>query len=303
LHAKPVVRLLDKWVGLSPKRLTPALSQRSLHQLIKDRRADTRFAPETTDCLFLSDPFTEYYYPETGLAALQVLQALGLHVRILPMLGAGRTMISKGFLPNARQHATRLVRAIEKLDPQGRLPVVGVEPSEIYTLRDEYLDLLPGDTYVRKLAERAWMIDEFLVRSGQDGQRRVQKLVEKWAGVQQIDRRKVQLHGHCYQKAQLPRPDGLPVGVAATRQMLEDCGYEVTVLDTGCCGMAGAFGYETEHYDLSTQVGELSLFPAIRAAIPGENVIVAAPGVSCQTQIEDGTGVPAIHPILLVKHP
>jgi len=254
------------------------------------------------DCLLLSDPFTEYYYPEAGLAALHVLNSLGYHVQVLPVLGAGRTMISKGFLPAARKHATHLVQAIERLDPQGRLPIVGVEPSEIYTLRDEYLDLFPGDEHVLKLAERAWMIDEFLVRPGTDGQARIQKWVDKRAGVHQPVQRKVQLHGHCYQKAQLPRPDGLPVGAAASKKMLEYCGYQVTLLDTGCCGMAGAFGYETEHYDISMQVGELSLFPAIRAALLDENVVIAASGVSCQAQIDDGTGVQAIHPILLVDH-
>jgi Fe-S oxidoreductase len=255
-------------------------------------------AHETIDCLLLSDPFTEYYYPEAGVAALEILQALGLRVRVLPVLGAGRTMLSKGFLSAAHRQAAHLLQAVEKLDPQGRLPLIGIEPSEIYTLRDEYLNLFPDDARVLELASRAWMIDEFLVRPGPDGQARIQKLssVRHTSGLQ-----KVLLHGHCYQKAQSPRPDGFPVGAAATQKMLEMSGYQVALLETGCCGMAGAFGYEAEHYDISMRVGGLSLFPAINDVISAEDVIIAASGVSCQAQIEDGTGAPAIHPILLVN--
>ena len=109
----------------------------------------------------------------------------------------------------------------------------------------------------------------------------------------------VLLHGHCFQKSQAPARDGYPVGVAATVGMLEAVGFAVSVVDTGCCGMAGAFGYESEHYDISMRVGGLSLFPAICAASP--NTIIAASGVSCQSQIEDGTGRKAIHPILLLN--
>jgi Fe-S oxidoreductase len=106
------------------------------------------------------------------------------------------------------------------------------------------------------------------------------------------------LHGHCYQKAQPPAPDGYPSGVSATLAMLKAVGYEVELIDSGCCGMAGAFGYETEHYDLSMQVGELGLFPAIRAT--GGETIIAAAGVSCQAQIQDGTQREAVQPIRLV---
>jgi Fe-S oxidoreductase len=112
---------------------------------------------------------------------------------------------------------------------------------------------------------------------------------------------KILLHGHCYQKAQPPSEDGYPNGIDATVKMLEIAGYQVSLVDAGCCGMAGAFGYEDEHYDLSIEVGEAALFPAIREAIRSEElVIVAASGVSCQSQIKDGTQVDAIHPIMLI---
>jgi Fe-S oxidoreductase len=210
-------------------------------------------------------------------------------------------LISKGFLAPARRHALELVKSIQRLDPEGKLPIVGIEPSEIYTLRDEYLDLFPDDQFVRQMAERAWMLDEFLIRPGHAGIPRIERIkdcMEPGETPQQV-----LLHGHCYQKVQPLRADGYPVGVSASRKLLESCGYAVKVLDTGCCGVAGAFGYEAEHYEVSINVGNLTLLPAIRKAMEGGSVrpLIAASGVSCQTQIVDGTDQPAYHPIVLVE--
>jgi Fe-S oxidoreductase len=249
--------------------------------------------------LFLSDAFTEYFHPAAGLAAVRALEAAGCQVQVLPVTGAGRTLISKGFLEPARRHATRLVEAIARLDPEGRIPVVGVEPSEIYTLRDEYLDLLAGDPSVPALAARAYLVDEFLIRPGPDGEPRIARIAARQAAQVRAGRPKVLLHGHCYQKAQPPAADGYLTGVPATVAMLKALGYPVNVIDSSCCGMAGAFGYEAAHYDLSMKVAEMSLLPAVRAAAPGE--IVAAAGVSCQEQIRDGTGRAAVHPVELVS--
>jgi Fe-S oxidoreductase len=158
------------------------------------------------------------------------------------------------------------------------------------------LDLFPGDAYAEGLAQRAWMVDEYLVRSGADGRPRLSKLAagtDTPAGPQQV-----WLHGHCYQKAQPPAGDGFPTGVEATIAMLRQRGFAVQVIDSGCCGMAGAFGYEAEHYSVSMQVGELALFPALRQAPSG--VIVAAAGTSCRSQIQDGASREAVHPICLI---
>lgn len=293
-----VVRLAERFFGLAHQRPFPRLAWRSLRSQLR------RPMPPSgqQECvLFLSDAFTEFFHPQAGLAAIQALQAAGCVVEILPVIGAGRTLISKGFLEAARAHARRVLEAIERLDPQGQIPVVGVEPSEIYTLRDEYLDLWPEDERAQALAERAYMIDEFLVRPGVTGQMRLLRIVNDGppAASQAPDAgRTVLLHGHCYQKAQPPAADGFPTGVAATVTMLKSAGYQVEVIDSSCCGMAGAFGYEAEHYALSLQVGELGLFPAIRRA--GDEVIVAASGVSCQAQIEDGAQRQAVHPITLI---
>ena len=288
-------KLAESLVGLSRRRKLPVLSSRSLRSQARRLQPVSKNSPDQV--LFLTDAFTEYFYPQAGMAALRVLHAAGCSVQILPVIGAGRTLISKGFLEPARRHARRLLESLMRLDPDGKIPVVGIEPSEIYTLRDEFLDLLPGEDSVEKLAGRAFMIDEFLIRPGAGSHPRIASLMEKNV-TKENKRRKVALHGHCYQKAQPPKADGYPIGVQATVAMLEAVGYQVKLIESGCCGMAGAFGYEAEHYDLSMQVGELKLFPAVRGL--EEGVILAAAGVSCQAQIEDGTQRSAVHPITLV---
>jgi Fe-S oxidoreductase len=255
--------------------------------------------------LLLADAFTVYFYPEQGLAALTVLARLGVEAKLLKTMGAGRTLISKGFLEAARKHALQLVDEIYRLDPGGSLTVIGLEPSEIYTLRDEYPDLLPDDPRVKDLAGRALMIDEYLVRPGLDGRPRItqfrpQEKSEPPAAPtsQRLSGAQVYLHGHCYQKAQPPAADGGPIGVAATTAMLEAMGYQVQVIDSGCCGMAGAFGYEAAHYDVSLKVGE-KLLQTVNAA--PLDAAIAASGVSCKAQMEDGSSRKVKHPIQLVE--
>lgn len=299
-------KLSERFFGLSSKRVFPVLTSTSMAQrLYSDGYQEYAYVdmfPKsddfTSECLFLSDPFTELFYPNLGQAALFVLASAGVRARVLPVLGTGRTLISKGFLRAAKRHVAKLLDTIDQYDPYGHLPVVGLEPSEIYTLRDEYHDLLPTDPRVNALSDRAWMIDEFLIRPGVNDHPPINYLAKGDEKNAQV----VHLHGHCYQKAQPPHSDGYPTGVHATVAMLEALGYRVSVIDSGCCGMAGAFGYEAEHYELSMQVGELALFPAIRAVSNNESNdwLIAASGFSCQSQIVDGTGEIAQHPITLV---
>jgi Fe-S oxidoreductase len=244
--------------------------------------------------LYLPDTFSHFFEPEVEQAAFALLSAAGCRVVSLPVFGAGRTLISKGFLEPARRHAARLMDAIRCADPSGQACVVGVEPSEIYTLRDEFLDLLPNSDDVRRLSARAWMVDEFLLRPGVTKTPRLEQVLTKHS-ITQSPEHKILLHGHCYQKAQPPAVDGFPVGQAASAEFLRRFGYEVEIIPSGCCGMAGAFGYEAEHYDLSMQVGELALFPAVRQA----GLPVAAAGTSCRSHIKDGTDADAEHPLAL----
>jgi Fe-S oxidoreductase len=183
--------------------------------------------------------------------------------------------------------------------------VVGVEPSEVYTLCDEYLDLLPDDEYIKHLAERAYTFEEYLIQQPGDGKDGVNYLMrvannphqESMRNSYPIKKQRVLYHAHCYQKARKPASDGKAIGAQATIEFLRSFGYETELVEAGCCGMAGAFGYEAEHYELSMQVGELALFPAVRQA--GQDTLIAASGVSCQAQIEDGAGRKAVHPLEL----
>lgn len=287
-----IVRMLnERTMGLSAQRSFPKFASISKVNRLGKMNQSTQ-----PDVLFLTDAFSHYFHPEVETASLKIMEAAGLHVKVLPVIGAGRTLISKGMLQPARKHAERLLDAIRGISPDGAIPVVGAEPSEIYTLRDEFPDFFPGNEYAAALAKKAWMVEEFLLRPDVAGEPLIRRLNGRRA--QTNDAQPVVLHGHCYQKAQPPAEDGYPTGVAATVAMLKAMGYPVEVIESGCCGMAGAFGYEAEHYEQSMKVGELSLFPAVREA--GQDKVVAAAGTSCRSQIEDGTGRRPVHPVCLV---
>ena len=172
---------------------------------------------------------------------------------------------------------------IEALAPYAErgVPIIGLEPSCLLTLRDEYLDLLPHDPRARLVADHTLLIEEFLSLQAEQG-----KLNIAWKN----EKKKVMVHGHCYQKAL--------TGTDALLTLLRLPGWEVAEIDSGCCGMAGSFGYEAEHYDLSLKIGEDRLFPAVRAA--SLDARLAASGMSCRHQIEHGTGRIAKHPIVLL---
>jgi Fe-S oxidoreductase len=219
------------------------LSQKSLTNKISHLKQQSYKSTEIV--FFLSDPFTEYYYPDSGLAAVQVMIAAGCKVVRLPVLGSGRTLISKGFLDHAKSHAQRFINIINKLDPQGEINIVGVEPSEIYTLRDEFLDLLPRNKDTYALASRAYMVDEFLIRPDHRGIIRVDKILE--SKITSGEPMETLLHGHCYQKSQPPATDGLPIGVQATRALLEKANISVklieVVVDGWCIGYEWALNF------------------------------------------------------------
>ena len=303
LTGKLAARKLAYWAfGISAQRAWPRFTRpQSGDYRCTDPQSTKRQYAEA--CLYLPDASTHYFEPEIERAALELLAACGVEVKVLPVLGAGRTLISKGFLGAAKKHGARVCDAIQRLDPEGRLPVVGVEPAEIYTLRDEFLDLLPERAgVVAALASRVWMIDEYLVRPNACGQNRILRVANNPQSKSVNPKSKILLHGHCHQKTQPPAVDGCPVGVAASAELLRAVGYEVETIPSGCCGMAGAFGYEAEHYALSMQIGELALFPAVCQTGKGDGggeIGVAAAGASCRAQIRDGTGVQAAHPVML----
>jgi FAD/FMN-containing dehydrogenase/Fe-S oxidoreductase len=281
---------------------------------------DTSHLTPLETVLYLPDAFTRHFEPEIEQAALSLLQAAGIRLVEVPLLGAGRTLISKGFLKEARAHHLKLLDAIRSLDPAGELPILGIEPSELYTLKDELRDLVPAERReeANSIAARAFLVDEFLIRKvpGQERKRVANLFVtgpERSEPIGEHSRRAnltpdtslpdtpspetVLLHGHCYQKAQPPAPDGFPVGQAATAAFLRALGFDVEIIPSGCCGMAGAFGYEKELYEVSMAVGELVLLPTIRKASPETHI--AAPGASCRAQIADGASRSADHPLVI----
>jgi Fe-S oxidoreductase len=185
----------------------------------------------------------------------------------------GRASISKGRLDQARAQAAAMVARLAPEAERG-VPIVGVEPSCLLTLREEFLQLLPDDPRAAAVARQARLIEELLVDE---------------LPPRALERRVV-FHGHCHQKAL--------AGTEATVALLRRTGAEVAELDAGCCGMAGSFGFEAEHYELSMKIGEDRLFPAVRDAPPG--TAIAATGVSCRQQIAHGTGRTARHPVQIV---
>ena len=191
-------------------------------------------------------------------------------------------MISKGLVKQARKAARETVDRLYPFAEQG-LPIVGLEPSCLLSMRDEYHHLLPGDPKVQVVSDHCYTFEEFISKLAAEDQLHLPFTCQQ---------RHLLLHGHCQQKAL--------VGTDPSKRALTlPDGYEVHEVDSGCCGMAGAFGYEAEHYDISMKMGERRLLPAVREA-DSETIIVAA-GTSCRHQIEDGTGKRALHPAEVLR--
>lgn len=231
---------------------------------------------DAADLVVVIDPFTNYVQPGVGVAAMQFFAAIGLRARPVAV-DEGRPLISKGLVEAARRAASRTEHALRPAVEAG-LPVIGLEPSSLLTLRDEYLYLLPDEARALALAAAAQTFEEYLDERAAAG-----VLAARFTPAS----RRILLHGHCHQKAL--------VGTGPARRVLAQLpGAAVEEVDSGCCGMAGSFGYEAEHYAVSMQMAERRLLPAVRAEGP-ETIIVAA-GLSCREQIAHGTGRRAWHP-------
>ncbi len=281
-----MLRMLgEALLGVSAERDLPPFARETFPQWVKRQngalsatRGDGVPGPRV---VLFPDAFNAYHTPAPLRAAARVLAATGHRVE-LPSepVDSGRTLLSKGMVTKAQRQALQTVEALYPYAEEG-VPVVGLEPSSILTLRDEFLDLLPGEPRAETVADAAYTFAEYVAERADAG---VLDDVA-WRG-----RSDVLLHGHCHQKAL--------VGTEATEQVLARAGFDVTAVDAGCCGMAGAFGYEAEHVDVSKQMAELRLAPAVRDANP--NTTIAAPGFSCRSQIKDVTGRTAQHPAELL---
>jgi FAD/FMN-containing dehydrogenase/Fe-S oxidoreductase len=278
---KPLRALMDSRFGIARQRELPVFQRTTLMRWFKGHQAPA--APTQQPVTMLADSFTSYTEPGIGQAVVRLLEAAGHPVRLESKGCCGRPSISKGLLDDARKKAAKLAADLcAGVEPGS--PIVGCEPSCILTLRAEHVDLLPDDPNVRDVAARVRLPEELLVEAIDAGRLTLRE--DSW-----LAGRTVVFHGHCHQKAE--------AGTAATVALLQRIpGVTVRELDAGCCGMAGSFGFESEHYDVSLQVGEDRLFPAVRSA-PADAVI-AATGVSCRQQIFHGTQRTAWHPAELV---
>ena len=227
------------------------------------------------------DEFTDTLDVPLGMKAVELLEALGYEVVVPRHVDSGRAQLSKGLVREARDLATRNVELLADIITDDA-PLVGIEPSAILGFRDEYPDLVPEPlaAAAKRLAGRTFLIEEFLAREAAGGRITAESFTDQ--------QRRIKLHGHCHQKAL--------ASLAPTVQSLSlPRNFSVETIPSGCCGMAGSFGYEREHFELSMQIGELVLFPAVRGA--ADDVLIAAPGTSCRHQIKDGTGRTALHPV------
>ena len=228
-----------------------------------------------------NDEFLNYYDVEIGQTAVKLLNRLGYQVEI-PEIGiSGRTYMSKGMLKEARKIAEKNTQAFAKSIPENTV-LIGIEPSAILSFRDEYPDLCRGDlkTKAKAFAQRSVLIEEFLAKELEEGRITPQSFTDK--------EERVRMHGHCFQKA-------LSSLVPLKKILSMPQNYTVLNIPSGCCGMAGSFGYEKEHYDISMKIGELVLFPTIRSE--KEATLLSASGTSCRHQIADGTGRKAKHAV------
>jgi len=249
------------------------------------RRRPARATPASQgELIFLADSFTTFTEPTVPIAAIELLELAGWQVRFEAAGCCGRASLSKGLVDQAQRMAAGLAERLGETAARG-VPIVGVEPSCLLTLRDEYSALLPGDPRAQAVAAATRLPEELLVEAIASGR----LVLPQENGV---SGRRILFHGHCHQKAL--------AGTAATMALLRRIpGADVVEVDAGCCGMAGSFGFEAEHYELSMSIGELRLFPAIRAE--AKQTIIAATGVSCRQQIEHGTGRPARHPLEIIR--
>jgi FAD/FMN-containing dehydrogenase/Fe-S oxidoreductase len=272
---KPVKRAL----GVAPERSLSRFAARTFTERWHEHQRLHAGSPRETrgQAVYFHDTFAEYNYPHIGMAAVTLLEAAGFEVVIEERRACcGRPMLSKGLIEEARELARRNVTALASYAQRG-LPIIGTEPSCILTLRDEYPDLLPDDPDVAVIAQESYMIDEFLAKLDAAGD-----LGIVWKDGSGPD---VLFHGHCHQKAL--------IGMGPSMAMLAAAGCAGKESGAGCCGMAGSFGYEAEHYDVSRKIGEERLFPAVEAA--GDATIVSVAGVSCRQQLEHFTGRHARH--------
>ncbi|AVR46391.1 FAD-binding oxidoreductase [Christiangramia fulva] len=275
--------MLKKFLGIAPERELPVISKQTLRQYYRENMEKFQVKNPVKKIYLFCDEFTNFLDVKIGKDALQLLAKLNYQVEIIDHPESGRSYISKGFLSEAKALANQNVKIFKDII-NNDTPLIGIEPSAILSFRDEYLRLADDKEAALQLSKNCFIIEEFLKMEISEGNISENQFTKKKATVK--------IHGHCHQKALS--------NTSRTFEVLNlPKNYTVTIIPSGCCGMAGSFGYEKEHYEVSMRIGENSLFPAVRKA--GPNTIISANGTSCRHQIKDGTGKIAEHPISILK--
>ncbi|NER13409.1 FAD-binding protein [Leptobacterium flavescens] len=272
-------KLIKKTFGIHPKRRLPAVNKTDFKALVKNVSPSD---PAKVKPILFIDEFTRYLDTDIGKDAIELLNGLGYEVEIF-YGDSGRSLISKGFLDKAKAIADKNVEALSIKIDENR-PLIGIEPSAILSFRDEYLRLCKDKEEANHIAGHSLLIEEFLASEFEKGVISASQFSSS--------SKTVKIHNHCHQKALSHQKH--------TFDMLNiPENFKVSIINSGCCGMAGSFGYEKEHYEVSMKIGETRLFPAIRKS--SEETVIAANGTSCRHQIEDGTKRKALHPVSILK--
>jgi len=280
LASRPLRWVMEKTVGIDRRRRLPCFAGESFTRWF-ERQAPSPMTPNGRVVMF-NDTFNTYSTPRVARAASELLIAAGFEVVLPGHRCCGRPMLSRGLIDEARCAARETLERLAPFAAEG-VPIVALEPSCLSALRDDYSYLLPGDPRVDLVAEQALTLEEFIAERLSAGDLALEFTPAS---------RRVMLHAHCHEKSL--------IGAGPARRALEMVpGHEVVEIDSGCCGMAGSFGYESEHYDISLAMAEDRLLPAIRQA--GDDTLLVAAGVSCRQQIEHGTGRLALHPAEVLR--
>jgi Fe-S oxidoreductase len=276
--------IIKGMTGFASKRSIPLVYKTTLRKWLRKNLPEINPAnPTGSVCIFI-DEFSDFNDTEIGITVIRLLVSLNYKVVTAGHKVSARTFLSKGLVRTAKKTIIKNIRVLSGVI-KDELPLVGIEPSAILGFRDEYPELAGPDLKqaAEKIAANSFMIDEFIAREFRSGR------IDRSLFVN--DKASILLHAHCQQKA--------IASSASTIEMLSiPANYSVKEIPSGCCGMAGSFGYEKEHFELSNQVGELVLFPEVRKA--DKNTIISAPGTSCRHHIKDGTGRLALHPAVVL---
>jgi FAD/FMN-containing dehydrogenase/Fe-S oxidoreductase len=275
-------KLIKKFSGFAINRSMPTLYKTTLLKWYKENQKSKIKNQKTGNQVYLfCDEFTNYNDTEIGIKAIQLLEKLGYEVIIPEHIESGRAWLSKGLIRKAKTIAEKNIALLSPVISEAT-PLIGIEPSAILTFRDEYPDLASDELLEKSktLSKNVFLIDEFIASEIEKGNISKEQFTK--------EKKRIKLHGHCQQKA-------LSSVAPSLKSLSLPENYTVETIPSGCCGMAGSFGYEKEHYELSMKIGELVLFPAVRKQ--SDDIIIAAPGTSCRHQIKDGTGRRALHPV------